>query len=587
MFGIRKSKHFPFFSLPEPKFLTRKLKKVDDFVVLLRVTPDISILNYMNVGIMLLFFASASLTLLFTWLAYSFSKAPSLLFTFLWNDGWMLLASIYTGYTIPSHLLLYAILFWFSLVILVGSFWVVSQARRNLRELLALRKMHTMTEAERNAFSLERFLHVSLPLWLSPTVNYEPTAEELLKLLREREQATESQTLAIASTLEESVQDEEQQDEEQRDEVQQYEVQDEEQDEQPSLSMLLTLTSSLSLSLIGPGSKNVPFQMTDAVASLVGFLATREKGTWTTKDELFRGVYDPGKESAFAMHRKRANKQVILHARQAGFLPNKKEIIPQLSEENQSIQDSQQDEENTEDTSSVFEERQVPGTEEKIEIDLFKNQIQGQISSWQLITDCNVDVFPFLTDFYRKVVAAQALSMDGSSALSLSLEQLRQGCHRIMEEYGDGFLASHMKKGYVWTWALPLYRKYQDQCLNILAYSNEREREYLNTCQTREERSEVVEHIAQFYGWQASVGAGLEPQKDDVSSERDMERCLIYYQRIKKKSAARATYHRYCELRSRSNYTYEPGEALKNRAEEVLSSKGKTNRSRKPEKDAS
>jgi hypothetical protein len=98
---IQKRKQFPFFSLPEPKFLTRKLKKIDDFVVLVRVTPNISIFNYVDSIVYLLIFVLASLTLIFSWLAYAFSKAPSLLFTFLWHDGWMLFASVYAGYSIP------------------------------------------------------------------------------------------------------------------------------------------------------------------------------------------------------------------------------------------------------------------------------------------------------------------------------------------------------------------------------------------------------------------------------------------------------------------------------------------------------
>jgi hypothetical protein len=563
---IQKRKQFPFFSLPEPKFLTRKLKKIDDFVVLVRVTPDISIFNYIDSIIYLLFFVFASLTLLFSWLAYALSKAPSLLFTFLWHDWWMLFASVYTGYRIPSRLQIYADLFGATLVVFVGSFWVVSQTRRTLRDFRALRKMHTMTEAERKEFSLQRFLRVSLPMWLSYSVNYEPTPEELLTLLREREKATEQQTQDIAATLEDT-------------------EEESEQEEQPSFSMLLTLTSSLALSLIAPGDRRVTIALTDAIASLVGFLATRTKGIWTTKEELFKQVYDPGKESAFAMHRKRANDQVITRAQAVGFFPQKeKEDTSHPSEDKQSSQNASQIEAEDEDTAQENEEHRVPDTEAEAEIELFKNQIQGQISSWQLTNNCNIEVFPFLTDFYHKVVAAQALPLLEAPA-SLSLEQLRQGCHHVIEEYGEGFLASHMKKGYVWSWALPLYKQYREQCLFILAYANQREREHLDTCQTRSEKYEVVEHIAQLYGWQAAVAAGLDLKDGGVSSEQDMERCLTYYEKVKKKSAARATYHRYCELRSRSNFAYEPGTALKNRAEEVLFSKGKTARSRQAEKE--
>ncbi len=565
---LRKRKQFPFFALPAPKFLTTKRKTVGDFVVLVRVTPNITRFSYVDSVNYLIIFSLYSFIMILTWIIYVLSKAPIVLFTFLRHDGWILLANLYTNYTIPIPLQNYALLFWGTVAFVFGTIWIFAQARRFLHEFLALRKVHTMSEAELHDFSLKRFLRVSLPLWMSSSVSYEPSADELLKLLREREQVTESQTQAIASTLDDG-------------------ATEGGQEERPSLSMLLTLTSSLNLSLIAPGDKHITIKLTDAVVSLVGFLATRVRGVWTTKEELFKQVYDPGKESAFAMHRSRANTQVVKRAREAGFFPlEDKEDISRYPHARQCPQYLPKHEED-EDT-SANEEHLVPETEEKTAIDLFKNQIQGQTSSWQFTSDCSVDVFPFLTEFYRKVVAAQAFPLiDGSSESSLSLEQLRQGCHRIMEEYGDGFLASHMNKGYVWPWALPLYRKYQSDCLFILGYSNEREREYLNTLQTRNERAEVVEHIAQLYGWQASVAAGLEPKTDDLSSEKDMERCLTYYQKMKKKSAARATFQRYCKLRSRSNLAYEPGEALRKCAEEILSLAWVAGQLHKTEKDAS
>lgn len=565
---LRKRKQFPFFALPAPKFLTTKLKTVDDFVVLVRVTPNITRFSYVDSVNYLIIFSLYSFIMLLTWIVYVLSKAPIVLFTFLRHDGWILLANLYTNYTIPIPLQNYALLFWGTVAFVFGTIWIFAQARRFLHEFLALRKVHTMSEAEVRDFSLKRFLRVSLPLWMSSSVNYEPTAEELLKLLREREQATESQTQAIASTLEDA-------------------TQEDEQDEQSSLSMLLTLTSSLSLSILAPGDKRVTIVLTDAVVSLVGFLATRTKGIWITKEELFKQVYDPGKESAFAMHRKRANAQIIKRTQAAGFFPQKEsEDTSQSSGDSQSFQNAPQIEVEDTDDSQENEENQVPDMEAGAEIELFKNQIQGQTSSWQLNNNCNVEVFPFLTDFYQKVVTAQALPLLEAPAV-LTLEQLRQGCHHVMEEYGEGFLASHMKKGYIWSWALPLYQQYQKQCLFILAYANQREREYLDTCKIRSERYEVVEHIAQLYGWQAIVAAGRDLKDGGVSSEQDIERCLTYYEKVKKKSAARATYQRYCELRSRINPTYEPGEALKKRAEEVLSATGKTAQSRKITKENS
>jgi hypothetical protein len=554
---IQRRKRFPFFSLPEPKFLTRKLKKIDDFVVLVRVTPDISIFNYGHSIVFLLFFVTASLSLLFSWLAYAFSKAPSLLLNFLWHDGWMLFASMYAGYTIPSRLQIYEILFWATFVLVLGSFWVASQTRRTLWELRALRKMHTMPDDERNVFSLERFLHVSLPMWLSYSVSYKPTPEELLTLLRDREQATESQTQAIAATL--------------------HDAEDEEpkngQEETPAISMLLTMTSSLSLSLLVPGHEPMKVDLPEAPLSLIGFLATRTRGHWTKKEEILRQVYDSGQESAFGMHRGRTNIKITQTAQKAGWFPQKSgEDKPNPVEENNS---------SFEPTKNGVDGDTSAKTETPEKISLFKNEIKGQVSSWQLITDCNVEVFPFMTDFYIKVVEAQAISLPDTPN-PLTLEHLRQGCHHIIEEYDDGFLASHMEKdGYVWSWALPLYKYYCEQCLTILTYANQREREYLSICQTRREKSDVVAHIAQLYGWQAMVGVRLDIKDGGSSSEHDMERCLNYYSNARQLSAAQATFRQYCQVRSRIDPTYELGKALEARVAEVFSSTGKTARSRK------
>jgi hypothetical protein len=244
-----------------------------------------------------------------------------------------------------------------------GLLWIAAQARRTLREFSALCKMHTMTEAKRKDFSLQRFLHVSSPLWLTSSVNYEPTPEELLTLLREHEQATEGQTRAIATTLND-IEDEEAKDE---------------QEESPAISMFLTITSSLSLSLLVPGHDSMPVKLPEAAASLIGFLATRTRGLWTTTD--------------------------------------------------------------------------------------------------------------------------------------------------------------------------------------------------------------AVAHIAQLYGWLAMVGVRLDIKDGGRSSEHDMECCLNYYSNVQQVSAAQATYRKYCKLRSRVDPTYELGNALEARAQEVFSSIRKTARSRKNEKD--
>lgn len=542
-------KRFPFYSFLASKFLEAELKKINDFVVLVRISPKVTIANYVHSAIFLVFFFFSLLSMLCVWAYLLLNKIPYLLLIFLWQHGWMLLAAIYTGYTIPPRFQPYSILFWLTIAMLIGLLWIAAQMKTAFRDLQGLRKMHTMRDGERTEFSLQRFLRLSLPMWLQSSVTYEPTPEEVLKILREREQETESQAQAIASTL-----------------VPDAGKNEDEQEESPSISKLLTLTHCATLSLLEPGGKRVAVELTDAVVPVVGFLGTREKGVATPKDDLLREVYDPGKEGSFGMHRTRAKKQILAQAQAAGFFSLK--ALEQKSQEPEDDADAL-----TEDESTPSE-----GNVEKV-FDLFEHEIRGQNSFWRLSSDCNVEIFPFMSAFYLKVVQAQALPLSDVPAI-LDLEQLRQGCHRVKEEYGDGFLASSMKKdGYVWSWALPLYKHYREQCLSILSYANQREREHLATCQTNKEKYDVIEHIAQLYGWQAFVATGLDLKERGVYSEHDMERCLYYYGKVQKKSAARAVYKQYCALRSQIDPTYEPGEALSQRAEEVLPSSRKASRS--------
>jgi hypothetical protein len=220
------------------------------------------------------------------------------------------------------------------------------------------------------------------------------------------------------------------------------------------------------------------------------------------------------------------------------------------------------------------EEEAASVPEESLEINLFEHKMEGQRSLWKLNRHCSVDIFPFLSEFYPKVVKAEALSLSDAED-TLSLEQLRQGYHRLRDEYGEGFLADHMKKGMMWPWASDAYKEFKNQCLFILAYANERARKHLDSCQTREERRETREFIAQLYGSQAIVAVGINPDTQAKSSEHDMERCLFYYSTLKKKPDALAVYERYCDLQMQMYDTYHPGEALKQRAEKLFSSSRK------------
>ena len=571
----QQQKWFPFFRVPLLNALGTNLKQMDDFVVLVRVTPHITVSNYLESVLFLFMFLDALFAMICVFLSYALSNIPLRLFAVIWQHWWLMLRSTFTGTPLPSSLQGASALFWLSVALGAGTLWIFAQCKRAVRELRGLREMHTMTAEQRTAFSLQRFLRVTLPAWLLPSVNYEPTAEELLTLLREREQATEGQTQAMISTL-----------------MSEARGSDEEQQESPSINMLLTLTHQVTLSLLEPGGKQVTLRFTHALAPLMGFLATYEQGSWVSKERIFQQLYKKGQESRFAMHRQRINELIMSHAREAGFFPESEDDLPaqtvleSSSSEHEEEEDGEQ-EQGADDVPTAAKE-DVRGP-----MDLLENQVKGQTSSWRLIPSCQIDLFPFLSAFYPKVVRAQAQALAEAPCV-LSLQEVRQGYHHLIEEYGEGFLATHMKKGDIWPWTIPLYRKYREQCLFILSYATEREREYLQHIQQAKEPAvrkgqyDILESIAQLYGWRAMIATGLDLKQGGRPGDQDMEHCLSYYELLGKHAAARASYRHYCDLRSRLDPAYEPSEALAKRAEEVLS-RSKTKKassSRKTTRDA-
>jgi hypothetical protein len=569
---LRSMKHMPrkrfrFFILPTipvPKFLKADLKKMDDFIVLLRVTPKITRLHYLDEVSDILLFVFTALWVIVALLTIILQIPFLKLLKFFSSVFHLLVGALFFGIPIPPSQQPLYLGFWILVLLLMASIWLLSLTRRAFQGLRGLRQLHRMAPEQQREFALDKFLRVSLPFWLSPSITYDPKPEDVLAVLREHEQATEEKTQAIASALAPA----DAQPQEQKE-------QSLEQKEQPSLSMLVSITHCLSFSLLGPDGKRMTMVLTNVAAALLGFFATREPGAWITKEEATNQLEISEAENAFAMQRYRTNNQIIGRARKEGLLP-----APKRQGEAEEDQEAEQTEAQSEDETDAEDSATMQETPpDKVEINLFENQIEGQISSWRLTPRCNVEIFPFLTALYRKVVEAQALPLSDQPA-SLELEQLRLGCHRVKEEYGEGFLSDHMKKGYIWPWALPLYKQYRDQCLSILVYANQRERAYLETCQTDREKSEVIEQIAQLYGWQALVDTGLDLKGRGGASERDMARCLFYYGKVKKKSAARAIYRRYCALRTRIEPSWIPGEALQQQVDEVLAPSGKDSRSR-------
>ncbi len=519
-------KRLPSFRLPVPKFLYKDLRTMDDFVVLVRCSPNITIHQYASTSLYLIFFCIASFSMIIN-IIYLFTIIPPLtLLLFMLKYSWLVL----TRAALPSSSLLQFLIFLGFSIVFFSAFWILTQTKRALRDFRGLLLLHRSTPQQRNQFALQSFLRLSLPGWLSSSITYEPTAEELLAVLRTREQATEDQTQALVETLADEDQE------------------DEKVEESPSLSMLFTITHEANLTILDATGKRVTIKLTPTEVSLLSFFATQPPGTWISKQETHRVLFKRKKTSVFGTQRLRLNQHIIQQARAAQLLP--------VSAEHETT-DIQEDDDDSSSLSLIpgKEEEDAVGDEEdaaalpeeSLEINLFEHTMEGQRSLWRLNSHCSVSIFPFLSEFYPKVVRAEALSLSEAEDI-LSLGQLRQGYHRLRDEYGEGFLADHMKKGMMWPWVSKHYKEFQRQCLFILVYANERTRKHLDNCQTREERKETTDFIAQLYGSQALVAAGIDPDTQAQSSEHDMERCLFYYGTLRKKSAALAVYERYCDL---------------------------------------
>src|SRR5579884_3556032 len=184
-------KQFSSFITPIRTFLNAKLATMDDFVVVVRLTPKITILNYTEgIGYLITFFCYTFLIAL-QLLSIVLNVPFSALIRFVLLNGQWLVSPLLDVSIPPAHRLGV-----FSLCLLIGFFfamvWIAFQARRAFREFRGFLQLRRMTPQERSSFALQRFLRVSSPAWLSASITYEPTLEELEAILHEHERALTS-----------------------------------------------------------------------------------------------------------------------------------------------------------------------------------------------------------------------------------------------------------------------------------------------------------------------------------------------------------------------------------------------------------
>src|SRR6266581_5351362 len=101
-------RRLPSFTLLIPRFLRPDWQTFDDFLVLLRVTPQINMGHYAELVAVLGTLLSTFIVLSTGLILYVQTTVFSDLLIFVWRDGWMLVAALLRGYVLPARLQIYA-----------------------------------------------------------------------------------------------------------------------------------------------------------------------------------------------------------------------------------------------------------------------------------------------------------------------------------------------------------------------------------------------------------------------------------------------------------------------------------------------
>src|SRR5437660_15917 len=137
------ARRFPRFRVPAPRFLVSELTQVQELVILLRVRPQITIVNYTQTLLLLLFYPCMVFSMVCSLFEWVLSGTFQLLLPVLSQDGWQLFLSPLTGSTSLSPRLRFdAAVLWFTMALLIGFFWLIKQSRQAYRESRGLRRIH-------------------------------------------------------------------------------------------------------------------------------------------------------------------------------------------------------------------------------------------------------------------------------------------------------------------------------------------------------------------------------------------------------------------------------------------------------------
>ena len=119
----KQKKRFPFFTIPAPKFLMADLKKIDDFVVMVRITPKITLLYYIERITYLTAFLVYSSLIIIQMLYIILNVPLPKLLAFVLRNGKVIAASLW-GVPIPPAQQQGVAYFWLFILLIASTIWI-------------------------------------------------------------------------------------------------------------------------------------------------------------------------------------------------------------------------------------------------------------------------------------------------------------------------------------------------------------------------------------------------------------------------------------------------------------------------------
>lgn len=381
----------------------------------------------------------------------------------------------------------------FLLLVMTGGAYLL--AKRAIKELHGLLSSAHRQQPRSASFPVREYIRVFSAPWLYPQVIEAPSPTTVLDVLQDHQSTSEAWIRELEAYIEER-----------------------QQESPPALSMLLSISDSVTISLVGQDGKRETISFTHPQqAALIAYFAMQPRGAWIPRGKVIKQVYGAKGAHLFALHVSRIHAAINQVAKDAGFLSREAGDTGQSSEK----------------------------------LKLFEFDDSEQVHEWRRVVSCEVEVFGDLNAFYERLKAAE------DTHTLVGQEETRRGCHQVMQTYGRGYLAEHQAPKSIWLWARDEYIAYRDKCLFILRYAAEREWEAAHT-QQGDERYEAIRQSALFYGWFALVANGIVPILHIEEAEEALCTSLKRYNMIRDVAAARAAFQAYAQQAKSKDDRWKP-----------------------------